>query len=182
MRLQSASGLHAWNVDVHLSGNSGSESADYAEEICSAVSVQFCCGILFGIFVDVHKSWVDLLPQTMMLRIAYFVISYLTLCVGIALSNRCKMPIVPTDLFPREVSAITKIPYSRVKVTFDVCCLAVTAILTFAVLGHIDGLGIGTVLAAFTMGKVIGKIGEIMDRHLEFVSFLSKQAGSRSAY
>ena len=43
-------------------------------------------------------------------------------------------------------------------------------------------VGIGTVLAAFTMGKVIGKIGEIMDRHLEFVSFLSKQAGSRSAY
>ena len=142
----------------------------------------FVVGFFFGIFVDVHKSWVDLLPQTMMLRIAYFVISYLTLCVGIALSNRCKMPIVPTDLFPREVSAITKIPYSRVKVTFDVCCLAVTAILTFAVLGHIDGLGIGTVLAAFTMGKVIGKIGEIMDRHLEFVSFLSKQAGSRSAY
>lgn len=142
----------------------------------------FVVGFFFGIFVDVHKSWVDLLPQTMMLRIIYFVISYLTLCVGIALSNRCKMPIVPTDLFPREVSAITKIPYSRVKVTFDVCCLAVTAILTFAVLGRIDGLGIGTVLAAFTMGKVIGKIGEIMDRHLEFVSFLSKQAGSRSAY
>lgn len=136
-------------------------------------------GILVLSLLIMRKKFV---PQTMMLRIAYFVISYLTLCVGIALSNRCKMPIVPTDLFPREVSAITKIPYSRVKVTFDVCCLAVTAILTFAVLGHIDGLGIGTVLAAFTMGKVIGKIGEIMDRHLEFVSFLSKQAGSRSAY
>lgn len=134
----------------------------------------FVVGFFFGVFVDIHKSWIDLLPQTLALRIAYFVISYLTLCVGIALSNRCRMPIVPTDLFPREVSAITKIPYSRVKVTFDVCCLAVTAVLTFAVLGRIDGLGIGTVLAAFTMGKVIGKIGEIMDRHLEFVSFLSR--------
>ena len=37
-------------------------------------------------------------------------------------------------------------------------------------------------VAPTDMGKVIGKIGEIMDRHLEFVSFLSKQAGSRSAY
>lgn len=108
-------------------------------------------------------------------QIVYFIVSYLVLCLGIALSNRCGLPIVPTDLFPREVSPILNVAYSKVKITFDVTCLAVTAGLTFFFLGHIKGLGIGTILAAFTMGKVIGMIGNILDKHFRFVSFLTEK-------
>jgi hypothetical protein len=35
----------------------------------------------------------------------------------------------------------------------------ITAALTFFCLGYLDGLGIETVLAAFTMGKAVGIIG-----------------------
>ena len=108
-------------------------------------------------------------------QICYFIVSYVVLCIGIALSNRCGLPIIPTDLFPRETAEILKVPYSRVKITFDVTCLAVTAGLTFLFLGHIKGLGIGTILAAFTMGKVIGLIGNVLDRHFRFVSFLTEK-------
>ena len=103
----------------------------------------------------------------------YFVISYLLICFGIALSNRCKLPIVPTDLFPRELADITGAAYSRIKIIFDLSCLAVTMALTLIFLGHLDGLGIGTILAACTMGKVIGLIGKQMDKHVAFVSILS---------
>ena len=93
------------------------------------------------------------------------------ICIGIALSNRCGLPIIPTDLFPRELSEIIKVKYSKVKVSFDVICLTITACMTGLILGHINGLGIGTVLAAFTMGKVIGLIGDEMDKHFRFVNF-----------
>ena len=63
------------------------------------------------------------------------------------------MPIVPTDLFPRELSQITSVAYPKIKISFDVICLIVTAALTGFGLGHIKGLGIGTVVAAFTMEK-----------------------------
>jgi uncharacterized membrane protein YczE len=132
----------------------------------------FVVGFVFGNVMDIHKLWVDRLPQTLPLQILYFILSYLMICVGIALSNHCKMPIVPTDLFPREVAAITGIPYSRIKVSFDVICLLVTAVLTFVFLGKISGLGIGTVLAAFTMGKFIGIISNWIRKHMSFVSFL----------
>lgn len=36
-------------------------------------------------------------------------------------------------------------------------------------------IGIGTILAAFTMGKVIGMIGDKMDQHVRFVSFMTKK-------
>ena len=138
----------------------------------------FVAGFAFGKMVDIHEIWINTLPLTIPLRVFYFVASYLILCFGIALSNRCKLPVIPTDLFPRDLSEIIKKPYSKVKITFDVTCLAVTAGLTFCFLGHIKGLGIGTILAAFTMGKVIGMIGNILDRHFRFVSFLTERSKS----
>lgn len=133
----------------------------------------FVVGFAFSEMLNIHKVWVDVLPTAMGDRILYFVISYLLLCIGIALSNRCGLPIVPTDLFPRELADITKVRYSRIKVSFDVICLAVTAVMTWSFLGHLDGLGIGTIMAAFTMGKVIGWIGDWMDGHVRFVSVMS---------
>ena len=51
-------------------------------------------------------------------------------------------PIIPTDLFLRETAGDPQSTLPRVKITFDVTCLAVTAGLTFLFLGHIKGLGI----------------------------------------
>ena len=113
----------------------------------------FVVGFVFGELLDVHELWIGILPDSLPWRVMWFLLSYVILSVGIALSNRCGLPIVPTDLFPRELSDITKVGYPKIKIAFDVTCLAVTAALTFFGLGHIEGLGIGTVLAAFTMGK-----------------------------
>ena len=136
----------------------------------------FVVGFAFSKMLDVYKTALAGLTMGIGYQIVYFIVSYLVICLGIALSNRCGLPIIPTDLFPREMADILKVPYSRVKITFDVTCLAVTAGLTFCFLGHIKGLGIGTILAAFTMGKVLGMIGNILDRHFRFVSFLTERS------
>ena len=133
----------------------------------------FVVGFVFSEMLDLYESEINILPTAMGFRVLYFVISYLLICFGIALSNRCGLPIIPTDLFPRELSQITKIPYPRIKVSFDVICLAVTAGLTLFFLHRLDGLGVGTILAAFTMGKVIGMIGNWMDQRFQFVSVLT---------
>lgn len=135
----------------------------------------FAVGFVFSELLDVHELWINVLPSSLAWRIVYFVISYVLICIGIALSNRCQLPIVPTDLFPRELADITKIAYPKIKIGFDVTCLAVTAGLTFFCLGRIDGLEIGTILAVFTMGKGIGIAGDIIDKRFYFKSFMSKR-------
>lgn len=141
----------------------------------------FVVGFVFGELLDVHEAWIGILPTALPWRILYFVVSYLLISIGIALSNRCQLPIVPTDLFPRELSDITGWAYSRIKVTFDVLCLATTLALTLIFLHRIDGLGIGTILAACTMGKAIGVTGEKMDAHWSFVSVLSQRKARTQA-
>lgn len=136
----------------------------------------FVVGFVFSEMLDVYEIWVKVLPTAIGYRVIYFVISYMLICVGIALSNRCGLPIIPTDLFPRELADILKIRYSRIKIGYDVTCLAITGIMTCIILGHLDGLGIGTILAAFTMGKAIGIIGDKMDQYVRFESFMTKSA------
>lgn len=126
----------------------------------------FAVGFVFSELLDVHELWINVLPSSLAWRIVYFIISYVLICIGIALSNRCQLPIVPTDLFPRELADITKIAYPKIKIGFDVTCLAVTAGLTFFCLGRIDGLGIGTIL---------GIAGDIIDKQFYFKSFMSKK-------
>ena len=66
----------------------------------------FVVGFAFGKMLDVHELWVNTLPLGPGWQVLYFVLSYLILSLGIAVSNRCGLPIIPTDLFPRELSEI----------------------------------------------------------------------------
>ena len=59
----------------------------------------FAVGFVFSELLDVHELWINVLPSSLAWRIVYFIISYVLICIGIALSNRCQLPIVPTDLF-----------------------------------------------------------------------------------
>lgn len=135
----------------------------------------FVAGFAFSELLDVNELWIGILPQTIPCRIVYFLISYFLLSIGIALENRCQLPIIPTDLFPRELSEIIDKPYARVKIIFDVLCLATTGLLTCLMLGYLDGLGIGTIVAAFTMGKMVSITGSWIDQRVTFASVLSKQ-------
>lgn len=130
--------------------------------------LSFVVGFVFSEMLDVHELWINILPVSPGWCVLYFIISYLLMSVGIALSNRCHLPIIPTDLFPRELEQITKISYPKIKISFDALCLIGTALITFLFLHHIQGLGIGTVLAALTMGKAIGIVGKWLDRHFVF--------------
>ena len=100
-----------------------------------------------------YESWINLLPVSLAWCVLYFVISYVLICIGIALSNRCGLPIIPTDLFPRELSQITKASYAKIKISFDAICLIVTLCMTFFAFGYEEGIGSGRYLAALTMAK-----------------------------
>ena len=134
--------------------------------------LSFVVGFVFGVVMDLNELWVDRLPLGIVLQLLYFAVGYCMLAFGIALSNRCRMPIIPTDLFPRELSGILKQPYSHIKIPMDVISLTLTAVITFVGLGEIRGLGVGTVVAAFTLGKAVGIVGSIMDRYVRFTSVL----------
>ena len=134
----------------------------------------FVVGFAFSEMLDVHEMWINVLPTAIGYRVIYFIISYLLLCIGIALSNRCGLPIIPTDLFARDLAEIIKKPYPKVKTTMDLTCVTVAAVLTVVGTGTLKGVGVGTIVAALTYGRTAGLIGNLIDKKFYFVSVLEK--------
>ena len=124
----------------------------------------FVAGFFFGKLLDVFGAWLPCLPYSWGWRIFYFVASCPVIALGIALSNRCKLPIIPTDLFARDLSEIIRKPYAKVKTTMDLTCVAVSIVLTVVGTGTLKGVGIGTVVAALTYGRTAGLIGNLIDK------------------
>ena len=134
-----------------------------------SLAVGFCFGELLEFRIGV-------LPKTLPFRVAYFAVSYLVICFGVALFNHCKILFVPTELFLREVSAITGVTYARIKVPFDLRCLVVTALLAGIWGAFWMAWGAGTVLAALIKEKVIGQMNRFLDQKAAFKSLLEKYA------
>ena len=97
------------------------------------------------------------------------------MCFGICLANNCMLPIIPTDIFPRDLSGIVKKNYKIVKTTFDLTCLTTTVVLSLAILHGFYGIGIGTVFCAFLTGKTVSAIQSFLGKHVEFYRATGKK-------
>ena len=128
----------------------------------------FVIGLGFGKMIDVHNAWLQMLPDTLPLNIMYFAAGFLLVCFGICLANNCMLPIIPTDIFPRDLSEILKKNYKKIKTTFDLCCLTTTVVLSLVILHRFYGIGVGTVFCAFLTGKSVSLIQKFIGRHVEF--------------
>ena len=135
----------------------------------------FVVVFLFGTLLDVYGAWLPCLPDALPWRILYFALSCPVVALGIALSNRCLLPIIPTDLFARDLAQILSKPYPRVKMTFDLTAVALSVLLTAGVLGQLQGIGAGTVIGALTYGPLAGVWGKFLDKRCAFVSVLAPQ-------
>lgn len=135
---------------------------------CPGYLFSFVVGIGFGEMLDVHNLWIQKLPDTLPLNALYFLAGFVIMCIGICLANNCMLPIIPTDIFPRDLSQILTKKYKIVKTSFDLCCLTTTVLLSLTILHRFYGIGIGTVFCAFLTGKGVSIIQKFISKHVEF--------------
>ena len=77
----------------------------------------FVVGFAFSELLDVHESWINVLPLTPGYRVIYFLISYILLCIGIALSNRCKPTAMSIRIEPIHIIISAQNPPTRLFIT-----------------------------------------------------------------
>lgn len=142
---------------------------------CPGYLFSFVVGIGFGKMIDVHNTWVQMLPNVLPLNVIYFFTGFLLMCFGICLANNCMLPIIPTDIFPRDLSEILKKNYKRIKTTFDLTCLTTTVLLSLMILHRLYGIGIGTVFCAFMTGRTVSLIQKFVANHVEFYRLTKRE-------
>lgn len=101
------------------------------------------------------------------LRIVYFIVGFLLNSLGVALYFKTYFYPQVYEFFVKSVSRRFKIALPEFKIRFDMTCLVIAVILSFALFHGIVGIGAGTVALAFGNGPLIGFYGRWMEKHLD---------------
>ena len=118
---------------------------------------QLAIASLFGFFVSFTMMIVSPLSTTgYFSQLILLVISLILIAIGILFYLTSNVIPMPSEGLVLAVQRATKVPFSRVKVLFDVTSVSLAGILLIFFYGNVVGLREGTVIAALGVGKLIG--------------------------
>lgn len=122
--------------------------------------LQIIIGIVFGYFTTFCNWCMTFLPtpENLVIRLAMILFSALVIALGLFFY-------VPANIMPlagegatQTISDMVGLPFSRVKVAFDVSMVAISLIVCLVCLHSLGSVGIGTVIASVLVGTILGQI------------------------
>lgn len=126
--------------------------------------LQIIVGVIFGYFTTFCNFMVSFLPtpHIIVIRLSMMVVSVILIAMGIFFY-------VPADIMPLAsegimlvIAEMTHFAFSRVKISFDVLMVIISLTICLISIHQLGSVGIGTVIAAFCVGLVLGIIVRLL--------------------
>ncbi len=95
-------------------------------------------------------------PQNMVLRIFMIFVSSALIAAGIFFYMPANIMSMSTEGIMQAISHVTHIEFAKVKIGFDISWVLVALIICLVGIGTMGSVGIGTVIAAITVGIIVG--------------------------
>ena len=124
--------------------------------------------IIYGFVLDGAVALVSLLPTGIIARVIVYLIGILLCCAGVAMLFNCYLPLASHELIVKEIAAKFSLPIHKVKITYDVGCLAIAIIASLLLFGRLVGIGVGTVFGAFAYGPIIRLFQRVYEKLFKF--------------
>lgn len=113
-------------------------------------------------------------------RLLFFVIGFFLVVFAVILFFRTNIPLMPYDIFVKELATIKNYNIAKTKLIFDLCCLLTAVILTLILNKRLLGIGIGTVICGVFTGIFIGIIGKLFDKVITFKPIIKSKNASKT--
>ena len=140
--------------------------------------------LFFGSFIDVSMnalSWLQ--PEMYVLKIASLLFGCVILAVGIALEVKANVAMAAGEYFVKAIARRLRTDFGYTKLGFDSSLVALSCIVSYAVMGTIQGVREGTVVAAVIVGPIVHFISpwfKVFDRFLYSSGKTGRPAGQAS--
>ena len=134
--------------------------------ICS-----FVTAVLYGFALDFCILLAQLLPDPAMIgRVILYAVGLPLCTLGIALLLHAYFPPEAYELFVKELAAKFNIPFSRLKMAYDIgsLLLAVAMSFVFFGFGSFEGVKIGTLISALVNAPLISLMDRLLLRRFTF--------------
>ncbi|PID01865.1 hypothetical protein CSV67_12405 [Sporosarcina sp. P2] len=122
--------------------------------------VQLIIVFLFGLFMDVTLAIVQILPtpDTLVGKYLFLFISLYIISAGLLAYFSAGLPLMPYDVLTYVVSEHFNMKFGKAKISSDLLNVALAGIICLVFLQSLGAIGIGTILAAYFIGKILGKM------------------------
>lgn len=121
-------------------------------------TAQLIIAFLFGFFMDVTLFITHLFPtpETILDQFVYLLISLFVVSVGLLCYFTAKLPLMPYDTLTYVVSKRFKLKFSKAKISSDLLNVGIAGAICLVFIQSFGSIGIGTLLAAYFIGKIVG--------------------------
>ena len=119
---------------------------------------QIMMTFIFSLFVDITMRIGSFLPiaNTLFIQIIYLILSLVCIALATFLYLHTSLPLMPYDTLLPTISNRFNIQISKTKVLCDVSTVSSALILSFIFLHSLGSVGIGTLVSALLVGRILG--------------------------
>lgn len=131
----------------------------------------FVSAMLSGITLDLAVAVIGLIPfEGFGARLVYFVSGMVLGSAGVAFMFNTYIPPGAYEQFVKELTAHFGLNVARTKTVYDVSCLVIGVVMSFAFfgLGVFNGIGWGTLVSAVFNGSLIGMFNGLYKKVFSF--------------
>lgn len=129
----------------------------------------FAVVMVSSILIDGLSAMTAHLPDVLWMRLGCYLSGLLILSAGISLLATCKLPVMPMNLFVREMAEALHWPFGRFKLCFDIACLTFSAGVGLVFTGTTPGVGWGTLVSVLLVGPLTNALISLQSKIVEFV-------------
>ena len=125
----------------------------------------FVLAFLFGFLLDFWAGLMTPWSMALSMRLAYFMIGFCVLSVGISCFILCGTPILPFDTVVRAFTMEKGLSVRKARTGFDLINLTLSLLVCLLFIGRLAGVGIGTLISALLMGTAASRVTQWMRDH-----------------
>lgn len=138
--------------------------------------LQIAVNVVFSAFLDVSMgmlSWLD--PTTLPAQLAALLAGCAILGVGVAVEVAPDVLMVPGEGLVRAIYIVVSrrfgsARFGTIKNLFDISLMLIAVVLSLAFFGYLNGIGVGTVIAALLVGRIVN----LTNDHVPLIPYLKK--------
>lgn len=126
-----------------------------SKKMTLAYALEIPLSFAFGWLTDLYDFIIPDLNFHIGVRILLFLLTMFVTAMGVFLCVRTDLVLTPTDGIVKTISDVFQLRFSAVKNGFDISMVLITVLLCLINHTKFYGIGIGTVLTAIFIGRII---------------------------
>lgn len=136
--------------------------------------LQIIFAVFFGQIMNFLNLIIDINIESIYMKILICIISFFITATGVVLTITANIVPVAPDGLVQVISLKQSIDFGKAKIYFD-CTVVIVSVLILMFNGQtLEGLGIGTILSAVLVGRIVFIINKYCKSYLEKVIFSTK--------